>query len=205
MQCVTHLKEVLYLPCLEYQDSKWLERCPGCNSWRRAKDQLSNIGRPVDIESNCFLRGRQTTLHLMTAYANHARIDPPKPESCLEYEIPGWDLLQHAILLVFSELPRVRELWRNVFLRKILGLRPLCGTDKHLYPMSSLRPSVLHYLFLHRPKQQVRHRTRPWKTVPRHYPHTVSTNANSPPRPFYDASVIGKRNSMFGGWREIGC
>ncbi|KAG1767673.1 hypothetical protein EDD22DRAFT_288095 [Suillus occidentalis] len=40
MRCITHLKEVLCLPCLEYQDSKWLERCPGCNSWCRAKDQL---------------------------------------------------------------------------------------------------------------------------------------------------------------------
>lgn len=50
MRCITHLKEVLCLPCLEYQDSMWLERCPGCNSWCRAKDQLSSIG-PVGIVS----------------------------------------------------------------------------------------------------------------------------------------------------------
>ncbi|KAG1779261.1 hypothetical protein EV702DRAFT_1087133 [Suillus placidus] len=89
-RCITHPKEVLCLPCLEHQGSKRLEKCQGCNFWCCAKDKSLCKGRPVGIESDPLLRGRQDSIKLMMAYYTHKKAHPRKPESCLECEIPGW-------------------------------------------------------------------------------------------------------------------
>ncbi|KAG2039231.1 hypothetical protein BDR03DRAFT_253599 [Suillus americanus] len=88
-RCITHPKEVLCLPCLEHQDSKRLEQCPGCNLWCCAKDKSFCTGRPVGIESHPSLRG-PFNIKLWIAYFNHERVHSHKSESCLECEIPGW-------------------------------------------------------------------------------------------------------------------
>ncbi|KAG1733996.1 hypothetical protein EDB19DRAFT_1182449 [Suillus lakei] len=95
--CITHQKEVLCLPCLQYQGRKLLEKCLGCNFWCCAKDQSSCTGRPVSIESNSSLRGRQSNIRLLMAYHASERAHPPKPESCLECKLPGWRTCYNSI------------------------------------------------------------------------------------------------------------
>lgn len=50
----------------------------------------------------------------------------------------------------------MRELWRDVFVRESVGLRPLCRTGtRNLRSMSALQPAVLHHLLLHQPVHRV--------------------------------------------------
>ncbi|KAG2133284.1 hypothetical protein DEU56DRAFT_981524 [Suillus clintonianus] len=89
-RCITHPKEVLCLTCLKHQGTKLLDKCPACKLWCCAKDMASCTGRPVGIESNHYLRGRQSTIRLMMAYGSYEGAHPPKPECCLECELPDW-------------------------------------------------------------------------------------------------------------------
>ncbi|KAG1768738.1 hypothetical protein EV702DRAFT_714514 [Suillus placidus] len=156
-RCITHPEEVLCLPCLEHQDSKRLEQCASCNSWCCAKDQLSCTGRPIGIESIDLLRGRQTKLHLMMAYASrwHARAHPPKPKSCLECELPDWRTCSNRTCWSVQICPECASCGVACFCQRVWAC-DLCAERADIFhPMSTLRPAVLHHLFLHLPMQEV--------------------------------------------------
>lgn len=126
-----------------------LEQCPWCNFWCCAKDQLSCTGRPIGIETNFFLQGRQTTPRLMTAYVDHARVHPPKPKPYLECELPGWRTCFNRAWWSIEIYPEYASCGVMCSCERVRAC-DLCGTDKYLHPMSALRPAVLHHLLLHR-------------------------------------------------------
>ncbi|KAG1824705.1 uncharacterized protein BJ212DRAFT_1321981 [Suillus subaureus] len=91
-QCGRHQKEVLCFPCLEEQGYKAeIEKCPGCKSWCCTRDMSSCSGYPIGIQLNPSSHGSKPLLpDLIVAYAQSARVHPPKRGSCMECELPGW-------------------------------------------------------------------------------------------------------------------